>query len=217
MAAPTDLQLSAELIRISILVYLDLQDEPLRYCLSPVTPLVMPGTSLLDEPDADFDGQTFTALDPRFVSISSIRNGESGTERVEFSVAGDIGLDTEVMNALSNPARFRGRAAKVWSVLLNESYQPIAADVDYVGFMAVPSYGLSASSARITVAAENHAALGAGGAPARTLLSQKLYDSGDNSAAATLGKPDGGALGNQLPIWAGFAGGGLLNPGVRER
>lgn len=216
MAAPTDLQLSQPTVRVALCAYLDLLDEPLRYCISPVTPLVMPSLSLLDLPDPDFDGQTFIALDPRFVSVSAVTNGEGGTERVDFVVSGDIDLDSEVMNALSDPARFRGRVAKIWSVLLNDAWQPIAADPDYVGFMAVPSYALDPASAQITVSAENHLALSAGGAPARTLLSQKLYDPGDESAAATLGKPDGTALGG--PLWARFAGmGGSIAPFVQQR
>ena len=195
MAAPTDLQLSQPVVRVALCAYLDLLDEPLRYCMAPVGELTMPGASLLDLPDPDFDGQTFTALDPRFISVSPIRNGPGGTERVEFAVSGDIDLDLAVMNALSNPARFRGRVAKVWTVLLSPAYQPIAADPEYVGFMSVPSYAVGASASRITVAAENYLALSAGGAPARTLLSQQLYDPNDLSAQATLGKSDGGALG----------------------
>lgn len=217
MAAPTDLQLSAEVVRVALCVYLDLLDEPLRYCLSPVTPLVMPGTSLLDVPDPDFDGQSFTALDPRFISMSSIQNGPGGTERVDFTVSGDLDLDSDVMTALSNPARFRGRVAKVWTVLLNDAYQPIAADPDYVGFMAVPSYGLAPSSAQITLSAENYLSLSSGGAPSRTLLSATTYDAADFSAAATLGKPDGQALGFPVPGLFPFGGGGFVNPNVKER
>jgi hypothetical protein len=210
MAAPTDLQLSQPVVRIALCAYLDLQGEPLRYALSPVASLTMPGSTLLDIADPDFDGQTFTALDPRFISVSPIRSGPGGSERVEFTVSGDLDLDTGVIAALSDPVRFRGRVAKVWLVLLNDAFAPIAADVGYVGFMAVPNYALAAAASRITIIAENYLALSAGGAPARTLLSQSLYDPADQSAAATLGKGDGGGLGGVPYGFGDF--GGLIGP-----
>ncbi len=205
MAAPTDLQLSQPTVRVALCAYLDLLNEPLRYALAPMAELAMPAISLLDLPDPDFDGQTFTALDPRFVSVSAIRNGPGGSQRVDFSVAGDIDLDSEVMTALSDPARFRGRVAKVWTVLLDAAYQPIAADTEYTGFMTVPSFALAAAASQITIAAENHLALSAGGAPARTLLSQQLYDPDDLSAQATLGKSDGSALGDMIRAGGQFS------------
>lgn len=204
MPAPTDVQLSAPIVRVAICAFLDLLDDPLRYCIAPHS-LTMPATTLLDEADPYFDGQTFTALDPRFIDMSPIQQGAGGTQRVDFTVSGDIDLDSETMNALSNPARFRGRLARVWTVLLDAAGQPIAADHEYSGYMSVPSYGLSPEARSITVASENYLVLRAGGAPARTLLSAKKYDPGDLSAEATLSTAGGtGALG--LP------GGGRIDP-----
>jgi hypothetical protein len=194
MAAPTDLQLSASVVSVAIVAFLDIDGEALRYALSPCS-LVMPASTILPAANAAFDGQTFTALDPRFISMSPIQHAEGGAQRVDFTVAGTLEFDSDLLTALSDPSRFRGRTASVWVVLLDAAYQPIAAKQKYLGYMAVPSFGLSPDQQSITITTENYLALVGGGAPSRTLLSQKLYDAADNSANVTAGKSDGSSLG----------------------
>lgn len=186
MAAPTDAQLSGPVVRIGIAAYLDVAGDPLRYALAPA-PVITPPTSLLDDPDPDFDGRTFTTLDPRFVSVTPVTHGPGGAEAVSFTVAGTLALDSGLMTAFSDPSKFRGRTAKLWLVLFGADLLPVAARPYYSGVMAVPQFRMAGDEQTITVVAESHLAIIGSGSPSRTLLSQKLYDSGDESAAATLG------------------------------
>ena len=207
MAAPTDGMLTTPGTRLALCAFLDIDGDQLWHALSPV-PVVAPATSILPAADPDFDGRTFTTLDPRFVSVSAVEHGPGGAEAVAFTVSGSLEMDSDLMTALSNPANFRGRTAKIWIVHLDANWQPDAARNIYTGVMAVPAFAMGAEEQTITVVAENYLTLIGSGAPARTLLSQQDYDAGDLSAAATLATASSGnALG---PNFAGGIG-GIIN------
>lgn len=207
MAAPTESQLGQPVVRVGIAAFLDVQGDPLRYAIAPA-PVVTPPSSLLDDPDPDFDNRTFTTLDPRFVSVTPVTHGPGGAEAVNFTVSGTLALDSAMMTAFSDPSKFRSRTAKLWLTLFGADWQPAAARGYYSGSMAVPQFRMAADEQTITVVAESHLAIIGSGAPMRTLLSQKLYDAGDESAAATLGTAGStDALG--IYDYGGFGGGAV--------
>jgi hypothetical protein len=195
MPVPGDVQLTADGANLALCAYLDLLGDPLRYALAPCS-LVMPASTILPAADADFDNRTFSALDPRFIRISSVRHGPGGAEAVAFTVSGTLEFDSDLLTLLSDPANFRGRTAKIWMLRMGADFVPTHARLFYQGYMAVPSVAYAPDEQSITVIAENYLSIVGSGAPARTLLSQKEYDSGDNSAAATLAvASSGNALG----------------------
>ena len=207
MAAPTDTMLTTAGTRLALCAFLDIAGDPVRAAFSPVA-IATPGISVLPAADPDFDGQTFTTLDPRFVRVSTVEHGPGGAEAVAFTVSGSLEMDSDLMTALSDPSRFRGRTAKIWIVHLDANWQPDAARNIYTGVMAVPAFAMGADEQTITIVAENYLTLIGSGAPSRTLLSQKDYDAGDDSAAATLATASSGnALG---PSFEGGMG-GLIN------
>ena len=191
MPAISDAILSEPVVRVAICAFLDIADDPLRHALSPVGPLLMPSSSILARSDPNFDGQVFTTLDPRMVSISAVEHGPGGAEAVEFTVSGTLGMDADMMTALSDPARFRGRLAQLWLVRLGAAWQPTHARAHYTGYMSTPSFQLDPPNedgeARqtTTLRAENYLALIGGGAPARTQMWSP--DPDDRAAAATVG------------------------------
>lgn len=191
MPAPSDLILSQPVARLALAAFLDIEGEPLRYALAPVGSLAMPASTILPAADPQFDGQTFTTLDPRFVTVSPVTHGDGGVEAVEFTVSGTLGMDADLMTALSNPARFRGRVARLWLVRLDDNWMPTHARPYYRGYMSTPSFSLEpadetgAARQTIVLRAENYLSLIGSGAPARSLLTSP--DPDDRAADATVG------------------------------
>jgi hypothetical protein len=209
MPAVTDADLSAPAPILGLAAFLDIQDDPLRYCIAPL-PLTMPNATILPSADPDFDGRAFTTLDPRFISVSPISFGPGGTDGVEFQLSGSLEFDADLLTALSDPSRFFGRIAKLWLIRLNESYQPTHATPRFVGYMSVPSFAGDAESQTILLRAESYLAIRVG-SPSRSLLNQKEFDPDDESAGATIGAARGtGALG---PQWDAVRSGNLFEGG----
>ncbi len=208
MPAPSDAQLSADVPRVFMCAYLDIQGDPVRAALSPL-PLTMPGSTILPQADPDFDGQTFTTLDPRFVQVQPVVHGPGGMEAVELTVSGTLAFDSGFLTAFSNPALFRGRVAKLWLGVFDAAWQPIAARPFMAGYMVTPVFTIAPDEQAITIKAENYLSLMGSGAPSRTLL--WTPDSGDQAAAATVGAANStDALG---PQWGGSGAGGSYPSG----
>lgn len=213
MADPTDGMLTTAGTRLALCAFLDIDGDQIFAALSPVA-VVTHASSILPASDPDFDNRTFTTLDPRFVRVSRVEHGPGGAEAVAFTVSGSLEMDSDLMTALSDPSKFRGRTAKIWIVHLDANWQPDAARNIYTGVMAVPGFAMGADEQTITVVAENYLTLIGSGAPSRTLLSQKDYDAGDDSAAATLATASSG---NALGPNFGGALRDALNVFVQER
>lgn len=196
MAAPTDAALSAPVVRVALCCFMDIGGDPFYYALAPA-PLTMPAVSLLTEPDPDFDGKTFTTVDPRLISVPPVSHGPAGVEAVDFVLSGTLEMDAAILTVMSNKALFGGRVTKLWLVCLDDAFLPVAARQYYAGYMSVPSFSLEppdengVSRQTVTIKSENYLALIGGGAPSRTLLSTP--DPGDHAADATTGALGAGA------------------------
>jgi hypothetical protein len=204
MAAPSNAQLAVDVPRVFLCAYLDIAGDPVRAALAPMS-IVTPGTSILSTADADFDNQTFTALDPTMVSVTPVTHGAGGMEAVEFRVSGTLADDADYLTALSNPALFRGRTAKLWMGVFDANWQPIAARPYAVGYMTTPKFLIAPDEQVITIVSENYMALVASGAPSRTLL--WTPDPDDRAADATTGAVN--STGGFGPGFGGGGGGGL--------
>lgn len=208
MAAPTDAQLSQSVVYAFVVVFLDVMDgvtpDPIRAALSPFNLSIPAGMS----GDADIDGQTFSAVDPTTVEIGAPTFTEGGSETLTMTLSATIAGDADILNQLGNPANFRGRPAKIFIGLHDEVGTVIACRSAYIGYMQVPEITSSQNGQTLTLLVENYLSLYSGGPPARTLLSQKLYDPGDHSADATTGAANG-----QSVIAPGF----LIGGARRER
>lgn len=178
--------LSARSVRPALLVFADFVDEPLRYALAPFD-LVVPGG--LADADADCAGFTFTALGDGVLDISPVSHGEDGTGALSVGFACHPG-QTDLLAAMDDPALYAGRLFRLWLVLHDGAgtVTEISPSLGYTGFMAAPRQSVDpeAGEWRFTMEVENWLTL-LGGAPSRTYLTQKVYDSADESGNASIG------------------------------
>jgi len=183
--------LAADVRRPVTICYLDILGDPIRVTDAPY------GFAFSGTGDADLDGFTYDAVDPQFVSVSSVKAKEGGTGTVTLTLSGLIGIDGELMNEIGSRAHWQGRSARLWKAMLDPaSLQRVGAIwTYYTGYMSVPKIIGDQSSQTITLEVESYLGFFSQ-ASSRTYLDQALYDAGDHSAELAIaiangaGRPD---------------------------
>lgn len=192
--------LGAAIVRPAVLCWLDILGDPVRATTWPA-PLSISGTG-----DVDLDGYTFEAFDPTLVSISPVKHQDGGSDTVTASLSGLILPDSDLFDVIGDPANWRGRDARLWAAVYNEeNVQQGAIWAYHTGKMT--SLGIRGSSQGqiIEVSIETYLA---SIAPAsnRTYLDQSYFDSGDESAKASIAIANG-ISGNSPGVTGSGAGG----------
>lgn len=165
---------------------LDLADGPVRVTNAPYN-FTFAGTG-----DEDLDGYTFTAVDPRVVSIGPVKAQEGGTDTLVLTLSGLAGVDDELMTQLGDRTNFIGRDCRLWRAMLHpdDLTQVGALWSYYTGYMSVPRIVGDRSSQTIQLSVESYLAF-FGQASNRTYLDQQSYDPGDRSAELAIAIANG--------------------------
>jgi hypothetical protein len=194
--------LGASVIRPAYFGYLDILGDPFRVTTADAN-VTFSGTG-----DADLDGLEFSAIIPDFVDIGDVVQSEGGSETVTCSLSGLLNGDADTLNTLADPANWRGRKARLWVWIRDETGAAQGAIVPYyTGYMAALSVIPTPESQTIQLSIENYlAALNA--ASNRTYLGQKSFDPTDVSASALLASANGARRGPASGVGYGGAGGG---------
>jgi hypothetical protein len=166
--------------------FLDLADGPVRVTNAPYN-FTFSGTG-----DEDLDGFTFTAVDPRMVSIGTVRAAEGGSDTLTLTLSGLAGVDDELMTQIGNRANFVGRDCRLWRAMLNPSdlTQLGALWSYYTGYMSVPRIVGDKTTQTIQLSVESYLAF-FGQASNRTYLDQQSYDPFDRSAELAIAIANG--------------------------
>lgn len=197
--------LQAEHIRPVFFAYLDILGDPVRANTSGHS--ITFGQLGIE----DLDGQTFDGIDPRVVDISPVRQKEGGSETVTARLSGLVGLDTELLNILGDPANWQGRTARLWRTIRNSAgQQQGGVQHYYTGYMLALTIGGAPDNQTISIKIESYLAAFSQ-ASNRTYLDPASFDPGDLSAQATIAIANG-ISGNPLiantPVQSGSGGGG---------
>lgn len=165
--------------------FLDILGDPIRVTTAPRS-LSFTGTG-----DSDLDGFTFSAVDPKFISVGQITMKEGGADTVTCTLSGLIGIDTTLLNQIGTKANWQGRVARLWQVQLTPDFSQIGNVWPwFTGYMTVPKIVGDASSQTIQLDIESFLSFLT--APSnRTYLSQPEFDSGDTSANASIAAANG--------------------------
>ena len=171
--------LGAPVVRPPFLAYLDVAGDPLR-ATTWATSLAPVGTG-----DPDLDGHTFSAVDPKFASVSPVTRATGGSDAVTVSLSGIVGPDSDLLDLLGDQTKWKGRVARLWFMLLDESGERIGAMAPYyTGRMVSFTIKGSSTAQRVEVTVESYlASLKA--ASNRSYLDQHDFDPNDQSAAIT--------------------------------
>jgi hypothetical protein len=221
--ATTQTALEAPILQWRMLLYADFEGDVLR-ATSGIYDKVISGSG-----DAELDG-TYMSLDHNLIEVSPVKHNESGSDTVQVSLNGILAAteyvstrDGEIiyqrdgspirirgsslLNILGDVTRWQGRTARLWFYIVDDDENQIGSIIPYyTGYMDDITIAGAPSSQRITLSIENYL-ITLSGASNKNYLSQSQYDSGDNSAEATIAAANG-LVGGVISGGAGAGGGG---------
>lgn len=169
--------LADDVRRPATFCFLDIAGEPVRVTDAPYS------MTFSDTGDPDLDGFTFEAVDPRVVSVGTVKAKEGGTETLTLTLSGLAGVDDDTMTLIGTKANWIGRDARLWRAMINPAdlTQVGALWSYYTGYMSVPRITGDQSQQTIQLEIETYLAF-FGQASNRSYLDQASFDPGDRSA-----------------------------------
>ncbi len=178
--------LAASVRRPVTFAFLDFANEPMRVTNAPYN-FTFNGTG-----DEDLDGHLFQAVDPRVVTVGSIKAREGGSDTLTLTLSGLAGVDDEIMTEIGDRANFAGRDCRLWRAMLDpQDLTRIGSIWSYfTGYMSVPRIMGDRQSQTLTLDVETYLAF-FGQASNRTYLDQQAYDPGDRSADLAIAVANG--------------------------
>lgn len=220
MALPDTVHAAAldeQVIRPVWFAFLDILGDPV-YANTSGADITPTGTG-----DEDLDDHEFLGIDARLVDVSSVKVQEGGSERVTATLSGIQGLDDDDLALIGDPANWRGRDARLWRIVRDETgAQQGGFHQYYTGKMVGLTHGGTTSGQTLRVTIESYLAVMSSPSN-RSYLDQARYDPGDESARAAIAiangdyggasRSSGGAGGARN----GNGGGGLGGPNFNRR
>ena len=200
--ATTQAALEAPILYWRALIYADFVGDTLR-ATNGIYQKTVSGTG-----DAELDG-TYDSYNHNIIEISPVSHNETGSDTVSVTMSGIIS-NADLLNLIGDRTKWQGRAARLWFYCVDQNEEQVGSIIPYyTGYMNDVTISGSAESQRITLTIENYI-VSLTGAFNRTYAMQKLYDPGDDSAAATLSAANGIASavqnGGQMGSVIGFKG-----------
>lgn len=172
-------------VRTAYVGFLDILGDPIRVTTAPYD-IAFSATG-----DADLDGFTYSAVDPKLISVGEVTMREGGAETVTCTLSGLIGVDTTLLNQIGDKANWQGRAARLWQMQLGDDLAQVGNTWPwFTGYMTVPK--ITGDQKTQTIQLDIESFLSFITAPSnRSYLSQPLFDSGDTSANASIACANG--------------------------
>ena len=196
--ATTQAALEAPLLYWRALIYADFDGDPLRATTG------IYNKTISGSGDAELDG-TYISYNHNITDISPVNHNETGSDTVQFTFSGIL-TNAELLSLIGDRSKWQGRAARLWFYCVDQNETQVGSIIPYyTGYMNDITISGSAEFQRIILTIENYI-VSLTGAFNRTYMMQKLYDSGDESAAATLSAANG--IANAVQASIGGAGGG---------
>lgn len=195
--------LSDEVIKPVFYAFLDIDGGQVR-CNTSGADVTPTGTG-----DADLDTHAFTGISGAFIDIGEVAYRAGGSESVTATLSGIPSVDDATLALLADPAKWRGREARLWRVIRNASnVQQGGYHAYYTGRMTALSHSGDDSGQTIAVTIESYLAVFSE-ASNRSYLGQDRYDAGDLSAQAAIAIANGNYTGAVTPSAYGGQIGGV--------
>lgn len=199
VGATTQAALEEQILRWRVLCYADFQGDVLR-ATNAAYDKVIAGSG-----DAELDG-TFEAYGNNIVEISPVTHNESGSDAVIISMGGLVVNNAGFLNLIGDQTKWQGRPCRLWLYMVDENEAQVG-DITpyYTGYMNDVTISGNPEQQSVSLTVENYLVTLAGTSN-KTYAMQAEFDSGDNSAAATIAAANG--LGGGGSSGYGGSGGG---------
>lgn len=203
----TQAALEAPLLYWRALIYADFDGDPLRATTN------IYNKTISGSGDAELDG-TYDSYNNNIIEISPVSHNETGSDTVSVTMSGIIS-NSDLLNLIGDRTKWQGRTARLWFYCVDANETQVGSIIPYyTGYMNDITISGTAEAQRITLTIENYI-VSLTGAFNRTYAMQKLYDSADESAAATLAAANG--IGNAVQPGVAGPGSGPDSNGYNGR
>ena len=184
--------LSGGVVAPAYFIFLDVVGDPVRVTTYGAN------VTFASTGDADLDGNTFSAIDSRVVTVGDVVNSDTGSDTMTVDMSGIVTIDTTFLNEIGDVSKWRGRTARIWVQIYDGSLtvQGAVAPV-YTGYMSSVEILPSPETQVIRLNIENYLAA-FNQASNRSYLNQADYDAADTSAAATIAAANGALRGTSV-------------------
>lgn len=209
--ATTQTALEEEVLRWRVLAYADFVGDVMRATSSPAD-VVISGSG-----DSELDG-TYDSYPSDLIAVSSVNHTESGANTVTMSMSGLIVNNVDFLNLIGTKSNWQGRSARLWFYNVDENETLVGSYISYyTGYMNDIQISGNPEGQTVTVSIENYLN-SLSDAANKTYQQQSEYDSGDNSASATISAANGleSASGSNGGYGAGGRGNDPGNPSKVE-
>jgi hypothetical protein len=168
--------------------FLDIVGDPIRITTAPYS-ISFPAGGTGDE---DLDGFTFSAIDSRPVSISTIKRKEGGADSFSATLSGLAGIDDDLMTEIGDKSKWQGRDIRIWRAMIDPDNFGRIGNIwaEHTGYMSVPKIVGDATSQTIVLDCESYLGFFTQ-ASNKTYLDQRLYDPDDNSPETSIAIANG--------------------------
>lgn len=201
--ATTQAALEATVLNWRALIYADFVGDTLR------------GTSGLydktvSSSDTELNG-TYESFSHNVIEVGAVKHNENGSDTVAVSMGGLVVNNAAFLTLIGDKSKWQGRAARLWFYCVDSDETQVGSIIPYyTGYMNDITISGDAESQVVTLTIENYL-VSLAGAPNKTYLQQKIFDSGDESAAAAIAAANGmsgagipgGASGDWRDSWNG--------------
>jgi hypothetical protein len=182
--ATTQAALEATVLNWRVLIYADFVGDVLR-ATSGLYDKVVSASG-----DSELDG-TYESYDHNLVEVGAVQHNENGSDTVSISLSGLVVNDLAFLNLIGNKSNWQGRTARLWFYCVDANETQIGSIIPYyTGYMNDITISGGPSEQKVTLKIENYL-VSLAGAPNKTYLMQKIFDSGDLSADAAIAAANG--------------------------
>lgn len=200
--ATTQAALEGTILNWRVLIYADFVGDTLR------------GTSgiydkTVSSSDTELNG-TYESFSNNIIDVGAVKHNENGSDTVSISMGGLIVNNAAFLAIIGDKTKWQGRTARLWFYCVDQDEVQVGSIIPYyTGYMNDITISGDASAQVVTLTIENYL-VSLAGAPNKTLLQQKIFDSGDESGAASIAAANGlvGAGVNTPVPGGGYYGGG---------
>jgi hypothetical protein len=129
------------------------------------------------------------------VGVTDVKNAEGGSDTLSFTLSGIVGPDTDLLNIIGDVSLWRGRPARLWAIIYNESgTQQGAVWPVYTGRMSAAQIIGDPNQQTVKVDVESYL-VSLKQASGRTYLDQASFDPVDTTARLKIGIANGATKG----------------------
>lgn len=181
--ATTQAALEATVVNRRVLIYADFVGDVLR------------GTSgiydkTVSSSDSELNG-TYESFSNNIIDVGAVSHNETGSDTVSISMGGLVVNNAAFLAIIGDKAKWQGRSARLWFYCVDQDEVQIGSIIPYyTGYMNDITIAGDANSQVVTLTIENYL-VSLAGAQNKTLLQQKIFDSGDESGAASIAAANG--------------------------